>query len=258
MRAAVYDLAVRAANWDFVIWAVNVRDLGYKQINLFAGDLAKKKDLKWLTPAQIMWRVDNIMIPAVWALGMRYELHDKGDRHVGSDHYYHFRPNFRRLEVAAPWHGKHTVTLRNTPYKPYRNSNRAVWLEFARRINAIVIEDHSIAPISFEERFRLYAGAAMNWGVSNGPTAALFTTPYPVTMMCDEIFDRKGFAGLHILPGGQVPCSLPNQNLVWGDITVARLTEQYRKFYEEYRCNNEPVHCRCSLAGDFEKFWRSK
>ena len=252
MRAAVYDLAVRAANWDFVIWAVNVRDLGYKQINLYAGDLAKK-ETKWLDHRQIMGRVDNIMIPAVWALGMRYELHAKGDHHVGSTHYYHFRPNFRRLEIDAPWHGRHTVTLREVPYKPYRNSDRAVWLDFARQIDAIVIEDHSIKPISFEDRFRLYAGAAMNWGVTNGPLSALFVTPYPVMMMCCERNDRKGFAGLHIVPGGQVPCSMLHQNIAWGEITLKHLVKTYERVE---RGLPGMGFCRCALAGDFERSWR--
>jgi hypothetical protein len=255
MRTAIYDLSTALVTWDFVTWAVNIRDLGYQKIN-FQTKTIPPYGRKWLTPQEILHRVDNFMLPSVQTLGLSYGFDPVGDRNVGSSHYYHMRPNFLRFTVDAEFHGRPTVTLREVPYKQHRNSHRGIWLEFARRIDAVVIDEYAHKRISFNDRFKLYAGASMNYGVTNGPLAAAFLTPYPITMFCADRIDRKGMSGHHILPGGQIQFSLPNQNLVWGEITLEHLLETHERLQLDDRNPGVGATCRCALAGDFASYWR--
>ena len=128
--------------------------------------------------------------------------------------------DWERLKtVLPPRQVRYTVTLRNYTHRPYRNSDEALWREFAERIGALVIEDFFDQPISLHERVALYAGAEMNFGVTNGPMWLLFLTPYPVTM-----FDCNATAPLWaqhgIEPGTQLPWALPGQRLVWEHPTI--------------------------------------
>lgn len=254
MRTVVYDLAKDLVTWDFVTWAVNVRDLGYHKVNFQVKNIPAW-GRKWLEPKEILGRVDNFMLPVIRTLGIFYGFDPIGDRNMGSSHYYHMRPNFQRMEIKAEWHGRDTITIREVPYKARRNSDRGVWLAFADTINAIVIEEHSLKPITFDERFKLYAGARMNWGVTNGPLSAVFLTPYPVAMFCADDKDRKGFSGHHIVPGGQIQFSLPNQNLIWGEITYDALMRHYELQLADWDTSVGREACRCALAGDFARDW---
>lgn len=122
---------------------------------------------------------------------------------------------FRRLQTVKPKGTfRYTVTLRETGHNPHRNSNKQVWLDFAARIGAFVIEDYRVKPMHIHDRMALYAGAEMNFGVTNGPMGMLYLTDYPYTVF-DCLTNVKGFAAHDIQIGGQVPWAKPNQRLVW-------------------------------------------
>jgi hypothetical protein len=259
LRAVVYDLAKDLVTWDFVTWAVNVRELGYQHI-AFQTKGIPAYGRKFITAQQVIERLHAIFIPAAKMLGLEYSIDERnGARHIGSSHYYDLRPDFKRMESPRISTHPRTVTIRDVSYKQHRNSRRDVWLEFARRIGARIIEEYGQVPISFEDRFALYAGAQMNWGVTNGPLAAAFLTPYPIRMFCADKLDRKGMSGHHILPGGQIQFSLPHQSLVWVE---AITLEVLMKDYEQLQMGDRHPSmgdgtCRCALSGDFASAWRS-
>ena len=64
------------------------------------------------------------------------------------------------------------------------------------------------------DRMALYAGAEMNFGVTNGPMGMLYLTDYPYTVF-DCLTNAKGFASHGIAVGGQIPWANDNQRLVW-------------------------------------------
>jgi hypothetical protein len=184
----------------------------------------------WFTPEQVIGRMQNIMMPACEMAGMECQVAQTGIRHIGSPHYYHLRPDFKRLKaIRKPEKFRHTVTIREVWYKRHRNSDRSVWLEFANRIGARVLDEHEFAKTDFHERFAIYAGADMNWGVVNGPLAALYLTDYPVRMYCTSSQNKKGMSGHHILPGEQMPFGLPHQQLVWKEPTLETLMQDYNE-----------------------------
>jgi len=49
----------------------------------------------------------------------------------------------------------------------------------------VVIDDYYAKPIHLHDRFALYAGAKMNFGVCNGPVFTLSLTEYPVAMFAN-------------------------------------------------------------------------
>lgn len=142
--------------------------------------------------------------------------------------------NFKRLQSgwwpkeSSP---KFTVTLRQTFHNTHKNSDERVWRAFAMAIGATVIEDHSVEPIGLHERFSLYAGARMNYGVPNGPVSTIFMTEYPVTIFADPETTAKGYGGHEIQPGDQFPCARPHQRIVWERATLGGLLREYQRSF---------------------------
>lgn len=67
-----------------------------------------------------------------------------------------------------------TITLRQAPHWPTRNSNIETWTEVALAmrsagLNVKVIRDWHFSRINEADRAALYAGSQLNMGVSNGP-----------------------------------------------------------------------------------------
>lgn len=254
MRSVVYDLKKRPVSWDFITFAISARELGYRHIVF-----RNMRGNKTLQTQQVIDRVHNIMIPAIKMLGgMAYSMDGDGDERVASHEYYYMRPDFERMMSPRKAEVEHTVTIRDVPYAAQRNSDRNLWTRFAKQIGALLIEEYDRVPISFEDRLAYYAGARMNWGVTNGPLSAMFLTPYPISMFCDERLDRKCFAGHGILPGGQVQFSLPHQNLIWGAINYDNLMRHYERIQLADRNPRVgPELCRCALAGYTPRSQRS-
>lgn len=215
---ARYDLSKRLTTFDFFTWLVHVQTLGATEI-LF--DERRIFSTKW-DIAEAEQRVRKVLKPGCAFAGLPYRsvqgffgLNDLG-QDIGSHMLQNlFGKSFRKLQTVKPnGSARYTVTMRQTRHRPQRNSNREKWLEFADRIGAVVIEDHSVKPIHIHDRMALYAGAEMNFGVTNGPMGMLYLTDYPFTVF-DCLTNVKGFESHGIPAGGQIPWAKPNQRLVW-------------------------------------------
>lgn len=232
---ARYDLGFRNASFDFFTWGTHVRLLGATSI-VFGIDNVRSR--KW-DNAEIMRRYYSIIRPGAELMGLPWREGDGGIE-IGTHKLQGIlelkRWDFPRIVTKLPpGDKKYTVTLRKTTLKKFRDSNEAVWRQFAKEIGAHVIEDWSVKPIDLFERVALYAGAHMNFGVVNGPMGLLYFTPYPMMM-----FDCKScvFAwGKHgIKDNEQLPFALPNQRLIWEKQDIGAIRREFAKWKAQRAC----------------------
>lgn len=214
------DLRSGPATFDFATWLVHVKKRGATRIVVSDKIVRTTK-----FPEEVMrQRIESIILPMPALAGLPVERGEHGDE-IGS---YRMSDlvalgDFYRLKtVLPPGTERYTVTLRNYPHNAYRNSDEDLWREFAAKIGARVIEDFADEPIGLHERVALYAGAEMNFGVTNGPVWLLFLTPYPVTMF-DCLVNAPLWQAHGIQPWTQLPWALPHQKLVWHCPTMSDL-----------------------------------
>lgn len=216
---ALWQLNSRAgpATFDFSTWLSIVKKLGAKRIVI--DDKYVRTDK--FPENVVRKRIETIIIPMTVMAGLPWHRGNHGIA-VGSYTMSELAKlgEFDRLKtVLPPKQVNYTVTLRNCKHRSYRNSDERLWRDFADKIGARVIPDFVDESIDLHERVALYAGAKMNFGVTNGPVWMLFLTPYPVTM-----FDCSATAPLWqqhgIKPGSQLPWALPNQKLIWEKPTI--------------------------------------
>ena len=211
---ALWQLDSRAgpATFDFSTWLVNVKKRGAKRIVIYDRVVRTKK----FPEDVIRRRVETIIMPMPALAGLPCSRGDQGVI-IGT-----YRMNelaalgeFERLQsVLPPKSERYTVTLRNYPHRANRNSDEKLWRDFAKNIGARLIPDFVDEPIHLHERMALYAGAEMNFGVTNGPVWMLFLSPYPVTMF-DCSINAPLWLEHGIKEGRQLPWALPHQRLVW-------------------------------------------
>ncbi len=228
---ARYDMRTRNASFDFFTWLTHVRLLGATEI-VFGAD--QFNSTKW-EEAEVRRRYETIIRPGAELACMPYREGDGGIE-IGTHKLQSIlelkRWDFPRIiSKLPPGKAKYTVTLRKTTMKPFRNSDEVLWRQFAREIDAHVIEDYSTDPITLFDRMALYAGAEMNFGVVNGPMGLLYFTPYPMMMFdcnsCEHAWKKHG-----IWPNTQVPWMLPGQSLVWKKPTIDVL-RSWRSFVKK-------------------------
>jgi hypothetical protein len=195
-KVALYSLTNRIAGFDFFPWLVMQKHGGADEV---AFDISQPRSDKW--PLDLtMKRFESICWPGPALLGMPAKKGDRGRQFGG----YHQRelvalcktigPNIPRLKsVLPPGKEKYTVTLRNTQRTPIRNSNVEDWKTFAAEIGARVIPDYDDVPIHLHERMALYAGAEMNFFVTNGPVMSCFLSEYPAMGFDVQKSPMKGF-----------------------------------------------------------------
>lgn len=175
---ALYSLNRRIAGFDFFNWLVM-----QKRGTVVSFDISQPKSTKF-SYDEIMSRYESILKPGCALAGMTYDELGKGDSTSGGQqqlvNLVNSGGSFIRLKsVLPPGNERYTVTLRNFRRFPHRNSNEAVWREFADEIGARVIPDYEDKPIHLHERMALYAGAEMNFFVTNGPVMLCFLSEYP-------------------------------------------------------------------------------
>lgn len=222
---ARYDFSAQVASFDFFTWLVHVQSLGATEIVL---DTTKFRLSKW--DIDEAWKRYHSVIEEGSALAGLPSREGTDGEVFGSHNLKDIAalPTFNRLRTVLPKkNARYTVTLRRSTHNPHRNSDEPVWREFAKLIGALVIEDYSVVPIHLYERVALYAGAEMNFGVTNGPLALLYLTNYPF-MMFDCISSKKGFAGHGIKKWTQLPWASKDQILVWDQ--KPKLNEIVNKF----------------------------
>lgn len=219
---ARYDLSKKhfPFTWDCATFFVKARAAGATGIDF---NLAQAVSTKWPMEESVkrFWNYIEPMPPMLF--GMKSSI-DKGGKDLGLSVRMEDLPaDFERMKLPDIYirdRGHFTVTLRDTTLHTHKNSDQSVWREFAKLIGAVVIEDSRIRPIALQERFALYAGARMNYGVPNGPFSVLWYTEYPMTMFSDPVTTRKGWSGHSIEPGDKISFMRANQHLVWEKPTV--------------------------------------
>jgi len=230
---ALYDMALitRPSTYDFFNWLVHVKLLGATEITFRVEPMRQSK---WPI-AESLKRFRNYIWPGVALADLPCRVANEGDYKIGSVQLHLLTEDLvktgkelpRLRSVLPPGHADYTVTIRETFHNPHKNSDREMWLEFAAKIGATVIEDTTREAIGLHERVALYAGARMNFGVVNGPLAMLYYTAYPFAISCDPELTRKSFSGHAIEPGDQVPWFLPQQKLIWEKPTLEGMLREF-------------------------------
>lgn len=149
-----------------------------------------------------------------------------------------------------------TITLRESPHWPERNSNLNEWLGAADALKAggyrvVFVRDVLAREASAFDRFetdhraasdlvvraRLYASAFCNLFVSNGPAwfAMALGVPALIFRPANDLSPNRAAHVSHltqsgIRPGGQVPGSLPTQRLVWAHDTRDQIVRAVAEF----------------------------
>jgi hypothetical protein len=228
---ALYDMALitRPTTYDFFNWLVHVKLLGATEITFRVEPMRQSK---WPI-AESLKRFRNYIFPGPALADLPCRVANEGDRKIGSVQLSALLDDLRGMElprlrsVLPPSSAEYTVTIRETFHNPHKNSDREMWLAFAAKIGATVIEDTTREAIGLHERIALYAGARMNFGVVNGPLALLYYTSYPFAISCDPVATAKSFSGHNIKPGDQVPWFLPNQKLIWEKPTLEGMLREF-------------------------------
>jgi hypothetical protein len=240
---ALYSLSRSIASFDFYSWLVMAKARGATEIVI---DTANPRTSKWDLET-VLRRISSIILPGPAFAGLRCSIGNEGG-YFGEPNMSHLVQfcrdghQFERLQAPQKRRGgpRYTVTLRRTARRPERNSNETAWRAFADEIGALIFEDFDVAPVPLKERMALYAGAEMNFGVTNGPMHLCSLTPYPMMMFaCDKA--AGAFANCGIGFGEQYPWASPDQRLVWEGDELSIM----RRIFEEWR------HCRresCATA----------
>lgn len=206
---ALYELSRRIPGFDFFIWQAMQIAGGATEIVF---DTRNPRTNRW-PEATVMERFRSILQPGPALAGLRCSEGTVGKQFGG-----YTQPELIKLvrgglkvsrlrSVLPVGTEKYTVTLRKEGRMPERNSNDSAWRTFAREIGARVIEDYEVEQIHLHERMALYAGAEMNFFVTNGPVMLCFLSEYPAMG-----FDVQNSPPQGIEPGGQYPWLLPDRH----------------------------------------------
>lgn len=221
---ALYSLSNKIAGFDFFPWLVMQAQAGATEIVF---DKSNPGTGKWPIKT-VLERFASILWPGPALLGLKRSIGTVGDPNLAP----YFQGDLVRLvragvqfprlkSVLPPGKERYTVTLRRTQRSEPRNSNEADWRTFAAEIGACVIPDYDDEPIHLHERMALYAGAEMNFFVTNGPAQLCFLSEYPAMQF-----------GCHISPmtkygvryGDALPWLLPQHKQIYepDDLPVIR------------------------------------
>jgi hypothetical protein len=237
----LYDLGNRPASFDFVTCLSTAIPLGIKHVRFVLGAWKKKN----YTIAQAEQRYRSIVEPAVKLFGLTYSVGER--RGVEVSHFFSaalavYKQHGRIGKIVAPIVPKNyvTVTLRKSR-NPERDSKEAEWLKFAARCDrkVIVIREYEERPLDLADRMQLYAGAAMNLMVINGPLTLCIHSDAPYISMRTIGCERSGstspkhMASIGITPGFQFPWANANQRLSYLDDTAENIEAEYRAVMQE-------------------------
>ncbi len=220
-----YDLSRQIAGYDFFHWLIYVQMMGATGIVI---DTSNVRASKW-SMHTTMRRVKSIILPGPALAGLPCRLGRDGKTCDGYLRAFldlaKARPTFRRLKSVLPaGKDRYTVTIRNTERATHRNSNEQAWRTFAADIGARVIEDYEVQPIELHELMAIYAGAEMNFGVSNGPVTLGLLSEYPM-MAFDFAKSARALENIGGMKfGDQLPWATKDQFQIWeaDDLDVIR------------------------------------
>lgn len=204
-----YALKHRIAGFDFFAWLVCQKAAGATEVVL---DPTGAKTDKFAL-SQVMRRFESIIVPGVALMGLPSRIGQDGGEVPGAQQdllaLAKLGPIPRLKSVLPPGKERYTVTLRNFERWPHRNSKKKDWRTFADEIGARVIPDYEDKPIHLHERMALYAGAEMNFFVTNGPVILCFLSEYPA--MSFDV-QQSPMIPIGIPMGGQYPFLRENKH----------------------------------------------
>lgn len=237
---ALYDLSRYLTSFNFAEWLVQAEADGAEGVVF---DARRIRDNKWPAPIARK-RFESICLPMPALIGLPVAVVDGGGvlpedvRDYGEPGgarlvaFCKAGRSFTRLRsVKPPGTNRYTVTLRKTQRAPGRNSNEAVWRDFARAIGARVIHDYELEPIHLHDRMAIYAGAEMNFFCSNGPGILCSLSEYPC-MMFNTHHARESLLGDGMKDGEQYPWMLGNQRAIWEEATGESLMRHFLHWKE--------------------------
>lgn len=236
---ALYDVSKYIVSFNIFEWLMAAQAAGVDHVVFNA---QKIKAAKW--PAEMAReRFESICLPAPALAGMTHSMgtygidvgSPSGKLAVDTWHAHGFK---RRLQtVKPPGKERYTVTLRKTYRANGRDSDETAWRTFADEIGAYVIEDYDVKPIHLHDRMALYAGAEMNFFVSNGPGIMCSFSSFPCmifdTHLAAGSINSDGIKGW----GAQYPWMLKNQYAIWEQATLANIRKH---FYSWAKGNYDP------------------
>lgn len=252
--AALYDLSQARPTYNFCVWLARATQERYDRVAIKPGPVEgfQRRNFPPTEPHERRFMLENVMLPAIPRFGLeRAEtgrlLTDYSFRGVAEA--YRNGKDFRRatasrkardlvaLWVPAPYV---TVTLRQTPKFPARNSNMATWGPFIQQLRArmdvrvVPDTEHAHtedgwAAVNLDLRMALYEGAVMNFGVTNGPTSLMVLMDAPYCLFKQVVNEVsitteagwKRSAGMNV--GDQFPWAHERQRLMWRDDTRGAL-----------------------------------
>lgn len=238
---ALYDTGEWLTSFNFFEWLVQAKTLG---ATVVVFDIRRLRGNKW--PRDIAKeRFRSICVPGAALAGLPYEVFGSGDRgdtnarNVARANggallaFWREHGGFERLRSPKPpGTERYTVTLRKTQRSPLRNSDESVWRNFATEIGARIIPDYEDEPIHLHDRMALYAGAEMNFFVSNGPGLLCSFTEYPCMLFNTHhsagSLEADGLKGW----GAQHPWLLPNQRAIWEEATSESIRRHFYHWKE--------------------------
>ena len=238
---ALYDTGKWLTSFNVFEWLVQVRTLGATTVVF---DIRNLRENKWERKIA-MRRFESICRPAPALANLTCQVYDA--RTIGPTNavnmaranggallaFWRKHGAFHRLRSPeTPEKERYTVTLRRTQRSPLRNSDESVWRDFATEIGARVIPDYEDEPIHLHKRMALYAGADMNFFVSNGPGILCSLTEYPCMLF--NTHHSAGSLAEDGLPGWGVqhPWLLSNQRAIWEEATPEALRRHFYHWKE--------------------------
>lgn len=240
---ALYDTGIYLNSFNFYEWLVQAEAAGATKIVF---DIRRQRNHKW-PPDINTRRFWSICEPGPALIGLPHEVFqsaEQGDHGAiqvakpGGEYIVNFWKSGRRFKrlrsVKSPASERYTVTLRKTQRAPRRDSDEDVWREFAREIGALVIPDYDVEPIHLHDRMALYAGAEMNFFVSNGLGILCSFSEYPC-MMFNAQHARGTLVADGVGDGKQYPWMLKNQRTIWEIATP----ESLRRHFYHWRDTGE-------------------
>jgi hypothetical protein len=227
---ARYDLLERINSHDFYQWLFVANHMGMKEV-VFGLHHSWRRSL-W-PEDETLERYRSIVRPGPELFGFKCSEGDDGET-IASEklqdtiRYARTHKKLKKLvPVVQPGSARYTVTLRQQcRVHLHRNSTVSAWLSFARKIGAIVLMDYIVQPIPLKDRFALYAGAEMNFGVDNGPMTVLTMTALPCM-----VFKYRGnvqyLSKCGLIEPQQFPWCGPNQMMFWEDDTEENIWRRF-------------------------------
>jgi hypothetical protein len=247
LKLALYDLSKNPTTYDFTVFAVVAKTLGYEEVRFLANDIGHYTARKY--PPSIAWRRwANVCVPICGLAGLRFHVHTvrEGDEfgyHTGAIVAVHQKTGkISKLQaIKTPLSGHVTITMRRSNIHQWRDSNIEAWKKTkewleARGETVIVLEDCEFAPLFVEQRMALYGSAKMNLSVGNGPMVLcwLSEAPYlsfqlPHGTKEEEENLAAQWKRLGFPVGSQLAFRNPRQEIVWGPDDFDLIKEKYEQ-----------------------------